>query len=104
MQLKPVDQDPQKWIDFYKASMNGFVQKKIQRGRGGTLGPCRGRGTCVPVEDVVTRSLVTPTEQVVQQAKSEVDHQQSDNIAKIKRSRGKRPTPYAVTTKKNGLY
>lgn len=76
MKLQPVVQDPQKWVAFYKASMNGSLKKKVQRGSGGTLGPrTKGQGY-TSVKDVVTTPVVTPTEQVVQQAKSEVKQRQ----------------------------
>ena len=72
MDLVPVKQDPEKWIRFYKASM-GKNHGPIQRGSGGTLGPrTRGRGGFRVVDDVIAQHIVTPTEQVVQQAKSEV--------------------------------
>ena len=46
---------------------------RVQRGSGGTLGPrTQGRGSYVSVKDVVTEPVVTPTEQGVQQAQSEV--------------------------------
>ena len=64
-------QDPQKWIDYYHYKST-LGNRSIQRGTGGTLRPSRhGRGgyTIVPY---VAPVVVTPTEQVIQQAKSEV--------------------------------
>ena len=78
MNLQPVSQDPQKWIAFYKSTMDGTLRKKkVQRGRGGTLGPwIKGRGGYATVKEVMKQPVVTPTEQVVQQAKSEVKRRQ----------------------------
>ena len=71
MKLQPLVQDPQKWIRFYKSTMNAKPLGRIQRGSGGTLGPrINGRGGFRTVKDM--SPVVSPTEQVVQQIKSEV--------------------------------
>lgn len=70
MNVLPVAQDTQKWINYYKATM-GKTSRPIQRGSGGTLGPkTKGRQAF----DVVSNAVVAPTIQAVEQAKSEIKH------------------------------
>lgn len=101
MNLQRVVPDPQKWVRFYKSTLNNKRSGRIQRGNGGTLGPrTMGRGGYMLVKDVVTEPVVTPTEQVVQQAKSEV------NRRRQRRDKRKSSVPAtrrrAPTTKGNG--
>ena len=70
MNIHKVVPDPQKWIQFYKSTLEGKQTRRIQSGRGGTLDPrrkSRRRNTYVQIP------LVTPTEQSVQQAKAQVE-------------------------------
>lgn len=80
MKLVPHQPDPKRWMNFYKAMADGKLKstKYIQRGSGGTLGPGRSDRTYKHVTDVeedkVKPTIISPTERVVQQAQSEVNH------------------------------
>lgn len=88
MKLVPVDNSQaavDKWIHFYKHVLPNRPTTS-QRGYGGSLVRNRGRGESVTVPDIpVPNIVVTPTEQVVQQAKSEIKQRRAykspgDNI------------------------
>lgn len=78
MHLIPDQPNPKKWENFYKdmAANSHRSAYRLQRGGGGTLGPRIHPRHYTSVKDTVAPKAVSPTEMVVQQAKSEVKKRQ----------------------------
>lgn len=79
MNLELYKPEPEKWLEFYKTLMHKPMRAP-QRGRGGTLIPrTKGSTGSIRVNDVIggKQLVVSPTEQVVKQIKSELKNRKT---------------------------